>query len=205
MRRAWLLWIGLLACSIELCAYVTPEAVKLAAAAQTRAWLARKPIIVQRAASDIAAEQELPASQRVVGEPPLRIAARAKRFNGYRLQFRAPSGRQAAVRIRLMPDGTGQLLLRLQQPGDSAIKAVAKTISTNDVRVLQAYVRIANFWRAPAIDQFASQQPGTTLSLEGAQNGNYRWLSRTVHGDMYFVDACRNIARLAGLTERYFE
>jgi hypothetical protein len=147
MRRLWFAWIGFLAYSNCLCAYVSPEAVKLAAAAQTRAWLARKPMIVQRAASDIAAEQDMPAAQRVLGEPPLRIAARAKRFNGYRMQIRALSGRQTAVRIRLMPNGDGQLLLRVQQPGESAVKAVAKTISASDIRVLHAYVRIANFWR----------------------------------------------------------
>ncbi len=205
MKRAvcWL-WLGLLA-QTSVGAYVSPEEVKAAAAAQTRAWQARKPIVVQRAVADIAAEQDLPPAVRVSGEPPLRVAARTKRFGGYRLQFRSLSGREAAVRIRVLPDGSAQLLLRDRKAGESVAKVVAKTITRHDVNLLHAYLRIANFWRTPAQDQFASNAPATALILEGAQNGNYRWLSRTVYGDMYVVDACRYIARLAGLTERDFD
>jgi hypothetical protein len=178
----------------------TRAEVVAAAANQKRAYLQslqRRPVL-QRLAAESAAERELPAPLRAAGEPPLRVATRNRQFNGYRLHWQFLNGDYISVRLRVAANGSGQVLSREKHSGQTL--STAKNISNSDVALLQAYIRIANFWRTPAI-AFDQNQIGTRLTLEGAQNGNYRWLSAPNNRDIYLHDVAMRLCQLAGLNQ----
>ena len=134
-------------------------------------------------------------------------------LNGLAIQLDADSGGIVSMSY----DGPGQLLTA--EPGEASLldmatplpqfeplrtgTPVVKALSIEQVSLFRAYMRIADFWRMPTVDT-SQGDSGNLWTLEGARQGNYRWLTRNAPKDMYFIDAAIYLIRLAGLNTTEF-
>jgi hypothetical protein len=103
----------------------------------------------------------------------------------------------------------GQALPQVQAPQIQAppqIQArlrVTKVISAQQFLTFRAYLRVADFWGQAMADLDSTvangAAPRNVWTMEGAQSGNFRWLSRVAPRDQYFLEAARYLLRLAGI------
>ena len=157
-------------------------------------------------------EQALPMKLDGLGEPSLYQQARVRGFEAYRFVWQPVKGEGLLLRLNVRSDGGGSLLSqRFSTGGVGELAAeplrtgapVVKALSIEQVSLFRAYMRIADFWRMPTVDTTQGDS-GNLWTLEGARQGNYRWLSRSAPKDMYFIDAAIYLIRLAGLNTAEF-
>ena len=130
-------------------------------------------------------EQPLPIKLDGLGEPSLYQQARVRGFEAYRFIWQPTKGEGLLLRLNVRPDGTATLLnQRFSTGGKGELGAEA-------------------LWRMPTVDTFKGDL-SNLWTLEGARQGNYRWLTRNAPKDMYFIDAAIYLVRLAGLNTAEF-
>ncbi len=184
----------------------------------TRFWLALLPIaavLFLVSSTSIAMrkdEQALPMKLDGLGEPSLYKQARVRGFEAYRFVWQPVKGEGVLLRINVRPDGTATLLNQrfstggMGELGAEALRTgtpVVTALTVDQVSLFRAYLRVADFWRMPTNDE-AQGDSGNLWTLEGARQGNYRWLVRKAPRDMYFIDAALYLAKLAGLNAETF-
>ena len=157
-------------------------------------------------------EQALPMKLSGLGEPSLYQQARVRGFEAYRFIWQPTKGEGLLLRLNVRPDGTATLLnQRFSTGGKGELGAealrtgapIVKALRIEQVSLFRAYMRIADFWRMPTLDTFKGDL-SNLWTLEGARQGNYRWLTRNAPKDMYFIDAAIYLVRLAGLNTAEF-
>ena len=157
-------------------------------------------------------EQALPMKLDGLGEPSLYSQARVRGFEAYRFIWQPAKGEGVLLRLNVRPDGTATLLnQRFSTGGKGELAAealrtgtpIVKALSADQVSLFRAYMRVADFWRMPTNDEFHGES-GNLWTLEGARQGNYRWLTRNAPKDMYFIEAALYLIKLAGLNSNAF-
>ena len=157
-------------------------------------------------------EQALPMKLDGLGEPSLYSQARVRGFEAYRFVWQPAKGEGVLLRMNVRPDGTATLLnQRFSTGGKGELAAealrtgtpIVKTLNADQVSLFRAYMRIADFWRMPTVDELQGDS-GNLWTLEGTRQGNYRWLTRNAPKDMYFIDAALYLIKLAGLSPAQF-
>lgn len=157
-------------------------------------------------------EQAMPLNLGGLGEPSLHAQARVRGFEAYRFVWQSAKGDGVLLRLNVRPDGTATLVNQQFSTGGKgelgadALRTgtpVVKALSADQVSLFRAYMRVADFWRMPTDDALQGDS-GTIWTLEGARQGNYRWLTRNAPKDMYFIDAALYLVKLAGLSTEAF-
>jgi hypothetical protein len=146
-------------------------------------------------------ELELPLKLARLGEVSIYQSSRAREFEGYRFIWQPVSGNGVLIRVSRRVDGSALMATQFFQgdlAGTQAMrvnKVSYRIVSARQFSLFKAYLRVADFWRLP----IAAPGIGNQWTLEGAREGNYRWLSMAAPKDMYFIDAVLYLVRLAGL------
>ena len=157
-------------------------------------------------------EQALPMKLDGLGEPSLYQQSKVRGFEAYRFVWQPKKGEGLLLRLNVRPDGSAFLLSQRFSTGDKGELAseplrtgapVVKALNGEQVSLFRAYMRIADFWRMPTVDNFQGDS-GNLWTLEGTRQGNYRWLTRNAPKDMYFIDAAIFLIKLAGLNSAEF-
>ncbi len=157
-------------------------------------------------------EQALPMKLDGLGEPSLYQQSKVRGFEAYRFVWQPKKGEGLLLRLNVRPDGSAFLLSQrfsTGSKGELAAEAlrtgapIVKALSGEQVSLFRAYMRIADFWRMPTVDNFQGDS-GNLWTLEGTRQGNYRWLTRNAPKDMYFIDAAIYLIKLAGLNTAEF-
>ena len=142
-----------------------------------------------------------------LAEPSLRATTGDMRSESYRFLWHSQDGSGISLRLAIDPEGTGRVIARhftteagqIKPKGEGSVTEVTRF----QVITFRAYLKIADFWRLSMEDEFGMNS-GNVWVLEGAYQGNYRWLKRFAPRDMYFRDAGLYLVELVGLSTEKF-
>ncbi len=162
-------------------------------------------LLASNASTASVLESEVPLPLRKWKEPSIYASARNDRgFEGYRLTWQPNAkSNKAALSVLVVARRDGSALISVRNLNNLQAVGKTRTLSANQVALLRAYLRSADFW-AGTLESEPKAVHGHFWTIEAAKFGNYRWLQRSAPNDMSFLDAALYFMRLAGFSREQF-
>jgi hypothetical protein len=139
---------------------------------------------------------------RAMGEESLSSAAASKEFQGYRFLWLRTFHHPIAMKMRIRPDGSGQLSsIEMTGSGGYEPGKVLTTqivgLSNEQVSQFETLVRASDFWALPTRDPEREGDDGAQWILEGVKDQKYHVVDRWTPQDGKFREACLYLLNLS--------